>query len=52
MQASELIKELKTTIEKHGDLDVRLMLYIFTGGIDLIRYGVNSVEISKSDDFI
>ena len=51
MKVSELIKELEASINKHGDLDVRLMLYVHTGGVDRVLYGVDCVEASESDGF-
>ena len=63
MKVSELMKELRKAMEKHGDLDVRLMLYIhncFTvqtphgpsGKMDELRYGLECLSVSKLDDFI
>ena len=52
MKVSKLIKELEVLINKHGDLDAKLELFIFAGGTNVLRSGLECMEVHESDGFI
>lgn len=52
MEASELVKKIEVLINKHGDLDVKLELLVFTGGTSVLRSGLECMEVHESDGFI